>query len=116
MRKPALVRTIYAELRSSLGNEASAGDLLRLAHLIVRAHTEQIDELADFGRPGDGRSFATLPVDDAMRDGGWRILSFEAHRLEYLDDVDVGFIAALRPLVERYLGPEWQQQLLVGQL
>ena len=116
MKKPALIRAIFAELRFSLGPETPAGDIVRLAHLILRAHTEERDELSEFGRPGDSRSLGSLAVDEAMSDGGWQILSYEAHRLEYMDDVDKGRITEIRPLIEKYLGPEWQQQQLTGQL
>lgn len=116
MQKPALIRAIFAELRASLGPDVPAGDLIRLAHLIVRAHTEEQDELAEFGRQGESRSLVSLAVDVAMADGGWRILEFEAHKREYLDDVDRERVCVIKPLIQKYLGPEWQQQQLTGQL
>jgi hypothetical protein len=71
MRRAARLRAIYAELRSALGGTASAGDLVRLANVILRTYNVEWDDLDDFGRPVDSRAFFALPVDEAMRDGGW---------------------------------------------
>jgi hypothetical protein len=116
MNKPALIRAIFAELRYSLGPDVPAGDLIRLANLILRAHTEDKDGLDEFGRPSEGQSLGALEVDKAMSDGGWRILAYEAQPREYFDDIDQGLLGAIRPLIEKYLGPEWQHQQITGQL
>ncbi len=110
MRKPALVRAIFAELRSSLGPEVSAGDALRLAHVILRAYLEEANSIPDFGRPGESRAFCTLPVDVAMSDGGWRVLDFEISRRATVDELDIGGLRRLRPFIEKYLGETWQHQ------
>lgn len=116
MRKPAQIRAIYAELRQMLGEEAPAGDLLKIAHLFLRAYSDTPDELREFGVAGESRPFLTLPVDEAMSDGGWRILTFERERSTFLDLRDPVAMAKFEPLLSKYLGPEWQHFRLTGQL
>lgn len=109
MRKPALIRALYAELRQMLGDEVSSGDVLKIAHHFLRAYTDAPDELAEFGVAEDGRAFASLPVDEAMKDGGWRVLSFENRRQSsWADRGDPLDLARLVPVLNRYLGPEWR--------
>jgi hypothetical protein len=111
MQKPARLRAIFSELRRAAGPEAPAGDLIRLAHLILRAYSTDIDELDGFGRPVDNRAFFALPLDFALRDGGWRVLCFEAKRGFQIDDMDPADLAILKVHIQRFLGPQWQQQL-----
>lgn len=116
MRKSAQVRAVYAELRQMLGDEASAGDVLKLAHIFLRAYSDPPDEMREFGVAGESRPFLTLPVDDAMSDGGWRVLIFERERSAFLDRRDPIDMARFEPLLTKYLGPEWLQYRLTGQL
>jgi len=116
MRKPGQIRVIYAELRQMLGDEVAAGDLLKIANLFLRAYSDPPDELKEFGVAGDSRPFLTLPVDEAMSDGGWRILSFERDRSWFLDLRDPIELAKFEPLLSKHLGPEWQHFRLTGQL
>lgn len=116
MRKPDLIRAIYAELRRSVTSDVSDGDLLRLAHLIVRSQLEETDLLAEFGRVVAGRSFWSAPVDEAMSDGGWRILEFEGRTTSARDDPDAGERRILRSLIQSFLGPEWQHHQWNGPL
>jgi hypothetical protein len=102
------VRAIYAELRASVGVEASAGDLLRLAHFIVKSYAPDLDDSDVYGRPRDSRSFFALPVDVAMEDGGWRILHFEERRSFGIDDIDPQDFAILELHIRRNLGPQWR--------
>lgn len=99
-----------------LGDEAPAGDLLKIAHLFLRAYSDTPDELREFGVAGESRPFLTLPVDEAMSDGGWRILTFERERSAFLDLRDPVAMAKFEPLLSKYLGPEWQHFKLTGQL
>jgi len=109
MRRTATLRVIYSELRSIPGIEAPAGDLLRLAQLILDSHDPVSDEGLDvYGRPRESRTFFSLPIDEAMKDGGWRILDFEAHRNFVIDDLDFCDSEALRIGIERILGPQWR--------
>lgn len=109
MRKPAAIRALYAELRQMLGDDVSSSDVLKIAHHFLRAYTDAPDEMAEFGVAEEGRPFATLPVDEAMNDGGWRVLNFEIRRQSSLTDRgDPLDLARLVPILNRYLGPEWR--------
>jgi 2-polyprenyl-6-methoxyphenol hydroxylase-like FAD-dependent oxidoreductase len=104
----AKLLAIVDELRRELGPGVPTGALLRLAaHIIVAATTEP-DELGGFGRPGESRPFAILPCDEAMEDGGWRVLAFERRRDGDLDNLDHDELEQLEDRLERFLGPEWQ--------
>lgn len=116
MRKPDLVRAIYAELRDHVAAEVSDGDVLRMAHLIVRSHTAEHDLLADFGKPGAADAFYRSPVDVAMNDGGWRVMEYETRNFGRRDDFDVARHRRVTNLIERYLGPEWQHHQWSGRL
>jgi hypothetical protein len=109
MRKPALIRALYAELRQMLGDEVSSSDVLKIANKFLQAYTDPLDETSDYGVPTDSRSFHSLPVDEAMRDGGWRIMSFEERKTSnWLDTSEPLDIARLDPIIEKYIGPEWR--------
>lgn len=116
MQRPALFRAIYIELRSTLGREVPAADVLKLAFELMRAYAIDQDGLPTDNRIGVSRQFVSLPVDEAMRDGGWRILDFEERQVYSKDDRDAGALTALRPLIEKYLGPEWQHPVLTRPL
>jgi hypothetical protein len=116
MQKPALFRAIYAELRLTLGKEVPSAELLKLAIVILRSYSIERDGAPEDGRIGTSRSFVSLPVDEAMKDGGWRVLDFEATQSYCKDDRDAGALTALRPLIEKYLGPEWQHPSLTRPL
>ncbi len=107
MQKPTLIRAIYSEIRRSLP-ELPAGEALELAHRLFRAYTTDPDQMKGFGKEVEGRSVAVLPVDEAMRDGGWRVWDYELHRAAEVEESDPATLAAVRPLIEKYLGPEWQ--------
>jgi hypothetical protein len=114
MRKPVQIRTIFAELRRAAGPSVASGDLVRLAHLILRAYNTPVDDEEQFGRAVESRAFISLPVDEAMKDGGWRILEFELERSIGPDEIDADELANLRRYIERFLGPEWQQRIPPG--
>lgn len=116
MQKPALFRAIYAELRLTLGKDVPSSELLTLATVILRSYAIERDGAAEDGRIGTSRPFFSLPVDEAMRDGGWRVLDFETTQQYSKDDHDAGALTTLRPLIEKYLGPEWQHPLLTRPL
>jgi len=116
MRKPDLIRAIYAELRRNIASDIPDGDLLRFAHLIVQSQTQDTDLLAEFGRVVSGQSLLSAEVDQAMNDGGWRILEFEGQTTSARDDSDGGKRRVLRNLIQRYLGPEWQHHQWIGPL
>ena len=113
MQKPALVRSIYAEIRRGMPDLA-AGEALELAHRFLRAYTTDPDQLKGFGQEAETRSIARLPLDEAWSDGGWRVLDYELHRSAEVEDLESDELAELLPLIAKYLGPEWQQHLLTG--
>lgn len=115
MRKPGLIRAVYAELRTMLGDTHASGDLLKMASLLVSAYQDPFDEMAEFGVAYDGRSFSSLPVDEAMGDGGWRILYFESKRhVSWRDLRDPVIVSRLTEILNRKLGPEWQHHDWIG--
>jgi hypothetical protein len=116
MRKAQLLKEIFAELRAGLGPEVAASDVIKIAHVILRSYSEEIDNHAQiyFGR--SHHNFSSMPVDLAMKDGGWRIMEFELENNSKLDDINPAKRNALRHLIEKHLGPEWQHQTLQGQL
>jgi len=116
MRKPDVIRAIYAELRRTVADDVPDGDLLRLAHLIVQSQAFETDLLSEFGRSSEGRSLWAADVFDAMSDGGWRILEFEGRTTSARDDPDGGNRRILQNLIQRYLGPEWQHHQWIGPL
>jgi hypothetical protein len=98
-----------------LGETHAAGDLLKMANLLVSAYQDPLDELAEFGVAQEGRPFSALPVDEAMNDGGWRILSFESKRQASWTDIrDPLDVARMIPTLNRRLGPEWQHYDWIG--
>ena len=112
MQNPARLKAIYAELRRAAGKDASAADLLRLAHMLLKAYRLGAgDDVDDYGRPIDSRAFFALPVDEAMEDGGWRILNFEDRRNFGIDEINPRELSIIKRAVRNYLGPEWPQQM-----
>lgn len=109
-RRSALIKAIYAELREAAGPEAEARHLIQLAHIVLRAYLNEDERSDGFGQPGTSRSFDTLPVDLAMSDGGWRVLEFENSRRVTVDEIEVGELERLRPIVEQILGRSWRHQ------
>jgi len=114
IRKSDLVRTIYAELRQNVASEISDGDLLRLANLIVQAHGTDPNLLAGFGVAAASRTLLSLPLDEAMDDGGWRVLFFEVGGRG--DEDEVGYGESHFPRIRSLLGPEWRHHRWNGPL
>lgn len=111
MQNPARLRAIYAELRRAAGKDVAAADLLRLAYVLFKTYRLEFgQEVDDYGLPADSRAFAVLPVDEAMEDGGWRVLNFEWRRRFCIDEVGPRELSIIIRAVRKYLGPEWPQQ------
>lgn len=116
-RKPAQIRLIYAQLRRMMGDEVPAGDLIRIAHLFLRAYSDApLDELKEFGVAGESRALHTLAVDEAMSDGGWQVLAFEHTRAGGSRALELLDVCYLDSLLIRFLGSEWRHHRLTGQL
>ena len=87
MNRPAQIRAIFAELRSALGESYSDRELLKLAHSIILAYAaagKVDDDVVEAIK--SGRSFFATPLDEAMEDGGWRVLDFEDRRGTAFED------------------------------
>lgn len=115
MRRPKLIKAIYAELRRALP-DLPAGDVLKLANRLLRAYTSDPDLMKLFGREVETRSVDRLPLDVALKDGGWRVMEYELHRAAEFEDLEPHMLAAIRPIIEKYLGPEWQHHSQVRPL
>ena len=77
------------------------------------------------GQPGHGLGLAQeqigagggvfgvkqLDGDEAMEDGGWRVLAFERQRYCCVDILDADELKHLEARLEDILGPEWQQRI-----
>jgi hypothetical protein len=91
MNRPTKIRKIYRELRAVLGSELSAKEALRSAAMLV--------ELYEGGGPSHGANiheqrpkFYELPVDEAISDGGWRVMAGENLMLDAVfgeEDIDI---------------------------
>jgi hypothetical protein len=52
-----------------------------------------------------------LPVDIAMKDGGWQILEFELRQMSG-GEVDPAMVNDIKSRLNRLLGPQWAQPML----
>lgn len=116
MNKSALLRRVYAELRDTIGPAASSGDVLRLAEIIVRAYTDETSTLVKVTDAVESRAFFRLAVDNAMRDGGWRVLEFELEANFGLDDPSSSDLMNIRKALQKYIGPEWRHPIQTASL
>ena len=76
MNRPTRIRTLYNEIRETLGSEISSKEALQLA-----AHLVDIVDDRDALTGADVRkqraTFEELPIDQAIADGGWKVLNRE---------------------------------------
>ncbi|TGT56613.1 hypothetical protein EN813_042405 [Mesorhizobium sp. M00.F.Ca.ET.170.01.1.1] len=114
MRKSDKLREVYKEIRRVVGTTVPAVDIVRLAHLILRSYQEDDADVDEYGRPADSRAFPYLPVDEAMSDGGWKVLLFELRAAADTDRLDADAAIKLNRRLENFLGPEWQSRFPPG--
>ena len=107
MNRPAQVRAIFAELRSTLDESYSDRELLKFAHSIILAYAAagKIDDDVLGGGPSV-RSFFSAPLDEAIQDGGWRVLDFENRAGAAFEDgirteLEDSYAAETRSLISR---------------
>jgi len=113
MQNPARVKAIFHELRAA-GVDASARDLLRLAHLILQLHhAEAADGTAELHNIIDSRSLPMLPVDVAIGNWSWRVLEFELFRRQS-DEMDPSIVNAVSRRLTNLLGSQWERSLPPG--
>lgn len=72
MQRSKKLLLVYAEIRSALGSQVSAGEVLEIAERLVDLanYRDVIDRCGtvDFSTPG------SIPLDRAFDDGGWALL------------------------------------------
>jgi len=82
-RETEIVRQIFAELRKSLDSSASAADVLKFSTYLAKVFSEKTSRRVLHESEIHGatearwRRFEELPIDVAMRDGGWKIYEYE---------------------------------------
>jgi len=64
---------VYVELRRAIGGVMPAGEVLDMARRLLEL-TDKRETIDRCGRI-DERAFGAIPLDHAMRDGGWALLS-----------------------------------------
>jgi hypothetical protein len=88
MNRPQKIKKVYSEFRMKLGDEYSDCELLKSANLLTELFADDepitLDQLKSFGIYYKDRE-----VDEAMKDGGWRLSSNEGWWDQIIDDQDV---------------------------
>jgi hypothetical protein len=108
LNRPQKLREVFAELKETFGKQLPAGELIRLATALIEAYqTIDIEQYGDFGY-ATRDPFFIWDVDKAMRDGGWRILSFERKAGMELSDELPDNYWAVQTRIQRFIGQtEW---------
>ncbi len=88
MNRPQQVRAVFQELRQTLGDRYSAGELLKRAAALVDLLTDEDDPLDRECITGR-IPFEERDLHEAMADGGWRILNTAYRHERYLFDEQV---------------------------
>lgn len=84
MRHSAKLLQVYVELRDTIGDAMAAGELFAMAERLLDL-TSRRDLIDRCGRI-DETSFGAVPIDRAMRDGGWALLCDTASAELFGDD------------------------------
>jgi hypothetical protein len=91
MNRTGRIKQLYHEIRDTMGSEISSKEALQLAaHLVDVADGRDVipGELFREQRA----TFDELPVDEAIADGGWRILNRERDIVRALFDGEDAFV------------------------
>lgn len=76
MNRPSRIKILYNEVRETLGAEISPKEALQLAaHLVDIADGRDSIKGAQITEQRD--TFDELPIDQALADGGWKVLNRE---------------------------------------
>jgi hypothetical protein len=111
-RKSDKIRVIFRELRKAAGPDVPASDLIKLAHVIFRAYNQEPEERdGRFGTPRFRATIENMPVDTAMKDGGWAILYFEKEQRDAFATETMEKRINIQRAVQKYLGEQWPHQL-----
>ena len=88
MNRPQKIKKVYRELRMMLGDEYADYELLKSASLLIEIYEDDepitLDQLKSFGI-----QFIDREVDEAIKDGGWKLISNEGWWDQVADDQDV---------------------------
>jgi hypothetical protein len=76
MNRSQKVKKIYTVLRNAPGSKISSKQALTVAARLVEVYDDRSD-LTGFSLDGGRRSFVEYDIDEAMADGGWRVLQKE---------------------------------------
>ena len=97
MNRPQKVNQIYLELRAELGDKIPAHELLRSAALLV-AVVKGDGPATGAVHHSPRATFDEKPLDEAMADGGWKILARESSWLHRIDGDDTPSVKAKEQL------------------
>jgi len=100
MNRADQVREVYRELRKSVGDRATSGELIRCAASLVDLFAES-DEGPTFPDRVGGVSIEEWPLDVAFADGGWRVLSYEIRRRQAVHREEVREVVMHNGLARR---------------
>lgn len=114
MRKSDQLVAIYEELKHAVGQTVPAGDLIRLANIILKSYSFEPPENNSLTPYSESRGLHSLPVDDAMNDGGWRVMFFERGQFSDTSLIDAAGFQEMRHKLDFYLGSEWQRRFPPG--
>ena len=85
MNRSKKIRSIYRELRASVGDRFTSKDLLEIANTLITADgklkTDKFTQLR-----AARRTFEELDLDEAFADGGWRVMRREKTIVNALHD------------------------------
>jgi hypothetical protein len=91
MSRPSRIKQLYHEIRETLGSEICSKEALQLAaHLVDVADGRDVLPGGLFGE--QRATFDELPVDEAIADGGWRLLNRERDIVRALFDGEEAFV------------------------
>ena len=76
MNRPTRIRTLYIEIRETLGSEITSKEALQLAAPLVDVVDDR-DDSSGANILEQRATFDELPVDQAIADGGWKVLNRE---------------------------------------
>ena len=83
MNRPQKIRSIYEELKHSIGIEHSDKDLLLLASDIVSNYEKSTDKTPNFSLRLGYIPFEQQELPDVFADGGWKVMSYETELMTH---------------------------------
>lgn len=87
MNQPSRIKTLYHEIRGTLGSEISSREALQLAAHLVDV-VDGCDPVAGAQAFEQRPIFDELPVDQGLADGGWKVFNREREIVRAIFDGD----------------------------